>query len=111
MSRLLISPVSLKVNAVIIANCTEVQADGTASIADYPNLPEVNSSVMEYLMSQSVFIFYNISTNPKVVTIDLMTLSVQFSVSYKIHYKVSIVATSSCTCGQNRTVVCLRTLW
>ena len=31
-SRLLISPVSLKVNAVTIANCTEVGADGMASI-------------------------------------------------------------------------------
>ena len=31
-SRLLITPVSLKVNAVIIANCTEVQGDGMASI-------------------------------------------------------------------------------
>ena len=31
-SRLLISPVSLQVNAVTIANCTEVGADGMASI-------------------------------------------------------------------------------
>ena len=31
-SRLLVSPVSLKVNAVTIANCTEVGADGMASI-------------------------------------------------------------------------------
>ena len=31
-SRLLISPVSLKVNAVITANCTEVLVDGMASI-------------------------------------------------------------------------------
>ena len=85
-------------------------------IADYSNIiPEVNSSVIEYgILDVTVRlqwipdnrIIYNISTNPKVTIVDLMTTpSVQFSVSYNTHYKVSIVATSSC--GQNRTIFSL----
>ena len=84
-------------------------------IADYPNLREVNSSVIEYGILDVIVrlqwtpqngVIYNISTNPKVAIVDLITTpSVQFSVSYNIHYEVSIVATSNC--GQNRTGVSL----
>ena len=75
----------------------------------------MNSSVIEYgIFDVTVRLqwipqndmIYNISINPKVAIVDLMTTpGVQFSVSYNIHYEVSIVATSSC--GQNRTIVSL----
>ena len=75
----------------------------------------MNSSVIEYgILDVTVRlqwipqndVIYNISINPKVTIVDLMTTpGVQFLVSYNIHYEVSTVATSSC--GQNRTVVSL----
>ena len=60
----------------------------------------MNSSVIEYgILDVTVRlqwipqndVFYNISTNPKVATVDLMTPSVQFSVSYNIHYNLKLV--------------------
>ena len=83
-----------------------------STIADYLNRPEMIISDIKYeARSVTILIMwmpqnsvsYNVSSKPKMAMIDLhvMTSSVQFSISYNVHYNVSIVATSMC--GRNST--------
>ena len=77
-------------------------------IADYPNRPEVTTSVIEHGAHNATILLewtpeksvtYNVSVEPQVATISLITMSsAHLTLSYNTYHNASITATS---CGQN----------